>query len=157
MSWTKRQIIQQAFDEIGLAPYVFDLTADQLDSALRRLDSLIAMWDSKGIRLGYPLPSSPQNSDIDAQTNMPDKAIEAAFLQLAIRLAPSYGKNVSQDTKAAAKQSYDALLVTFCTPVEMQIPAGYPKGAGYKPYAIDDQFTSREQPITVGSDSILDF
>jgi hypothetical protein len=157
MSWTKRQIIEQAFDEIGLASYVFDLTADQLESALRRLDSMIAMWDSKGIRLGYPLPSSPQNSDLDAQTNMPDKAVEAAFLQLAIRLAPSYGKNVSPDTKAAAKQAYEALLITFCLPAEMQIPAGYPKGAGYKPYAIDDPFTSREQPITVGSDSVLDF
>ena len=156
MSWTKRQIIQQAFDEIGLAPYVFDLTADQLESALRRLDSMIALWDSKGIRLGYPLPSSPQNSDLDSETNMPDVAVEAAFLQLATRIAPSYGKAVSIETKAAAKQAYDALLVQFATPPEMQIPAGYPAGAGYKPYAIDDPFTSREEPIHVGGDSVLD-
>lgn len=156
MSWTKRQIIQQAFDEIGLAPYVFDLTADQLESALRRLDSMIAMWDAKGIRLGYPLPSSPQNSDLDAETNMPDVAVEAAFLQLAVRIAPSYGKVVSAETKAAAKQAYDALLVQFATPPEMHIPAGFPIGAGYKPYAIDDPFASREDQIHVGSDSILE-
>jgi len=156
MSWTKRQIIQQAFDEIGLAPYVFDLTADQLESALRRLDSMIAGWESKGIRLGYPLPSSPQNSDLDSETNMPDVAVEAAFLQLAVRLAPSYGKVVSAETKAAAKQAYDSLLVQFATPPEMHLPAGYPAGAGYKPYAIDDPFTSREEQIHVGSDSVLE-
>jgi hypothetical protein len=156
MSWTKRQIIQQAFDEIGLAPYVFDLTADQLESALRRLDSMIAMWDSRGIRLGYPLPGSPQNSDLDSETNMPDVAVEAAFLQLAARLAPSYGKVVSAETKAAAKQAYDALLVQFATPPEMLIPAGFPIGAGYKPYAIDDPFASREDQIHVGSDSVLE-
>lgn len=156
MGWTKRQIIQQAFDEIGLAPYVFDLTADQLESALRRLDSMIALWDSKGIRLGYPLPSNPQNSDLDSQTNMPDMAVEAAFLQLAIRIAPSYGKVVSAETKTSAKQAYDSLLVQFAVPPEMHIPAGYPAGAGYKPYAIDDPFTSREEPIHVGGDSVLD-
>ena len=156
MSWTKRQIIQQAFDEIGLAPYVFDLTADQLESALRRLDSMLAMWDSKVIRLGYPLPNSPQNSDLDSETNMPDIAVEAAFLQLAVRIAPSYGKAVSIETKAAAKHAYDALLVQFATPPEMHIPAGYPIGAGYKPYAIDDPFASREDQIHVGSDSVLE-
>ncbi len=156
MSWTKRQIIQQAFDEIGLAPYVFDLTADQLESALRRLDSMIAGWESKGIRLGYPLPSSPQNSDLDSETNMPDVAVESAFLQLAVRLAPSYGKVVPAETKAAAKHAYDALLVQFATPTEMRIPAGFPIGAGYKPYAIDDPFASREDQIHVGSDSVLE-
>lgn len=156
MSWTKRQIIQQAFDEIGLAPYVFDLTADQLESALRRLDSMISMWDSKGVRLGYPLSSSPQNSDLDSATNMPDIAVEAVFLQLAIRIAPSYGKVVSAETKAAAKQAYDSLLVLFATPPEMHIPSGFPIGAGYKTYSTDDPFTSREEPIHVGGDSVLD-
>ena len=154
MGWTKRQIIEQAFDEIGLAPYIFDLTADQLQSALRRLDALVSGWDSKGVRLGYPLPSSPGDSDLDTDTKMPDKAVEAMFLQLSIRLAPSYGKTVSPETKASAKQAYDSLLVQFATPPEMQIPAGYPAGAGYK--TEDYQFTSREEPIHINGDSVLD-
>lgn len=56
MGWTKRQFVTQAFEEIGLASYVFDLTPEQLDSALRRLDTMIASWNALGIRLGYPLP-----------------------------------------------------------------------------------------------------
>ena len=40
MGWTKRQFVTQAFEEIGLASYVFDLTPEQLQSALRRLDAM---------------------------------------------------------------------------------------------------------------------
>mgnify|MGYP003525752305 CR=1 FL=1 len=55
MGWTKRQFVTQAFEEIGLAAYVFDLTPEQLQSALRRLDSMMASWNAKGIRLGYQI------------------------------------------------------------------------------------------------------
>jgi hypothetical protein len=54
MGYTKRQFISAAFEEIGLASYVFDLQPEQLQSALRRLDAMMADWNAKGIRLGYP-------------------------------------------------------------------------------------------------------
>jgi len=74
MGYSKRQFVTAAFEEIGLASYVFDLNPEQMESALRRLDAMMADWNAKGIRLGYPLPSSPQNSDLDEQTNVPDSA-----------------------------------------------------------------------------------
>ena len=40
MGWTKRQFVTQAFEEIGLAAYVFDLQPQQLDSALRKLNAV---------------------------------------------------------------------------------------------------------------------
>lgn len=98
MGWTKRQFITQAFEEIGLAAYVFDLTTEQLQSALRRMDAMVAGWNSNGIRIGYPLPSSPQDSDIDVDTGVPDFANEAIYLGLAVRLAPSFGKTVAPET-----------------------------------------------------------
>ena len=48
MGWTKRQFVAQAFEEIGLASYVFDLTPEQLQSALRRLDTMMAAWNALG-------------------------------------------------------------------------------------------------------------
>jgi len=66
MGYSKRQFVEAAFEEVGLAAYVFDLQPQQLESALRRLDAMMAEWNAKGIRLGYPLPGSPQNSDINA-------------------------------------------------------------------------------------------
>ena len=57
MSWTKRQFINAALEEIGLASYVFDIQPEELESALRRLDAMMADWNAKGIRIGYPLSS----------------------------------------------------------------------------------------------------
>ena len=74
MSWTKRQFITQAFEEIGLAAYVFDLTPDQLDSALRRMDAMVAGWNANGVRINYPLPNNPEDSDIDQPSGVPDFA-----------------------------------------------------------------------------------
>ena len=39
MAWTKRDFITQAFEEAGLGSYVFDLTPEQLQTALRKLNA----------------------------------------------------------------------------------------------------------------------
>ena len=70
MSYTKRQLILGALAEIGLSSYSFDLSADQIEQALGRLDALIAAWGSRGIRLGWPLPGSPETSDAYQETNL---------------------------------------------------------------------------------------
>lgn len=131
MAWTKRQLITQAFDDVGLASYVFDLTADQLESCRRRLDSMMATWNAKGIKVAYPIPTDANGSDLDQDSHLPDFAVEAVCLNLAIRIAPSVGKAVSPDLKTSAKLAYDVLLNKAAMPREMQL-AGIPKGAGFK-------------------------
>lgn len=103
MGYSKLQFVQAAFEEIGLAAYVFDLQPQQIESALRRLDAMMADWNGKGIRLAYPIPSSPENSNINAETGVPDSANEAIITNLAIRLAPSYGKQVMPQTQTVAR------------------------------------------------------
>jgi len=51
MAYTKRDIVNRAFEEIGLAAYVYDLAPQQLEGALQRLDAMMATWNGKGIRL----------------------------------------------------------------------------------------------------------
>ncbi len=130
MSWLKREFITQAFEEIGLASYVFDLSPEQLQSALRKLDMMMATWDARGIRLGYPIPSTAGGSSLTEDSGVPDRANEAIVTNLAIRLAPSVGKTVSMDLKAIAKQAFDGLLAVAALPAEMQMPSGTPAGAG---------------------------
>jgi hypothetical protein len=130
--WTKRQIIEQAFEEIGLASYVFDITADQLQSALRRLDLMVASWQARNIQIGYPLPASPENSNIDEEIQTSLNNNEALVLNLAVRLAPAYGKSLSPDTKATAKLLYDQLLIEAAMPYEQQFVRTLPLGAGFK-------------------------
>ena len=159
MSWTKRQFVVQAFDEIGLASYVFDLSPEQMDSALRRLDSMMAAWNAKGIRLGYPIPGNPQDSSLEEKTGVPDSANEAVYMGLAVRLAPGFGKVVSPDTKSAAKQGYDTLLSRAAMPIEQQLPGSMPAGAGNKPWCKNDGpfLTPPVDPLLAGQDGEIEF
>jgi hypothetical protein len=132
MAWTKRQIIEQAFEEMGLASYVYDLSADQLQSALRRLDLMVASWQTKNIQIGYPLSTFPENSNIDEEIQTSLNNNEALVMNLAVRLAPSYGKVIQPETKVTAKLLYDQLLIDAAAPIEQQYVKTLPLGAGYK-------------------------
>jgi hypothetical protein len=159
MSYTKRQFVTAAFEEIGLASFVYDLTDQELLSACRRMDAMLADWNARGVRISYPLPSSPESTNIDEETTVPDSANEAIITNLAVRIAPSYGKVVSPDTKIMAKNAYNTLLQLSATwPVEKQFPSGMPAGAGNKPWRYDDPFLQDPvDPLEVGGDGELEF
>lgn len=125
---TKGELVQSALNEIGIADYEFDISAEELESGVRRLDSMMAMWSSKGVILSYPLGGDSESSD---ESNIPDTAWEAVVTNLALRLAPSYGKAVAQELKKTAKESYNVLLGLSVSTKEMQFPS-MPKGQGYK-------------------------
>lgn len=158
MSYTKRQYIEAALEEIGMAAYTFDLQPEQIESGVRRLDAMIAEWNGRGLRLSYPLPGSPENSDIDAETNVPDYANEAIITGLALRLAPSYGKNVSTLTMSRARMAYDVVLAKSAVPIEMQFPSTLPLGSGNKPYRRDaNYFPEPVDPVLTGPEGPLNF
>lgn len=159
MGYSKRQFVEAAFEEIGLASYTFDLQPQQIESALRRLDAMMAEWNAKGIRLGYPLPSSPQFSDISAESEVPDSANEAIITNLALKLAPSYGRTPMPDTKITAKTAYNTLLSRAAMPMVQQFPNTLPSGAGNKPWRMyDNPFLGPEvDPVDAGPDGPLQF
>jgi len=159
MGYSKRQYIEAALTEIGLADYVFNLTANDLQTALRRLDGMLAEWNARGVRLGYPIPLSPQQSDLDEQTNVPDAANEAIVTNLACRLAPSYGKQVLPGTMINARSSWNAIYGKSATPPQMQYPGTLPSGAGNKQW---NQFYSPfvrppTEPLLAGQDAAIDY
>ena len=159
MGWTKRQFVEQAFEEIGLAAYVYDLTPEQLQSALYRLDSMLATWNSKGIRIGWALPSSPQSSDLGMDTLVTDIASEAIYTNLATRIAPSFGKVLSVDTIRNANLSYNALIAHAMTqPVQLQYPGTLPSGSGNKPWRGNTPFVAPPtDPLLQGNDGEINF
>lgn len=155
MSYTKRQLVEAAMAEIGLASYAFDLLPEQRELALRRLDSMMAEWNTRGLRLGYPVPDNPADSDIDQDSNLPDAAWEAVITNLALRMAPSYGKQVNIETKITARHALNTILSRASMPPEMKLPA-MPSGAGNK--YIDDPFLPQPSTdLVAGPDAVLDF
>jgi hypothetical protein len=155
MSYTKRQLVEASMAEIGLASYAFDLLPEQRELALRRLDSMMAEWNTRGLRLGYPVPDNPADSDIDQDSNLPDAAWEAVITNLALKMAPSYGKQVNPETKITARHSLNTILARASMPPEMKLPA-MPSGAGNK--TIDDPFMPQPTAdLIAGPDATLDF
>lgn len=133
MSWTKRQIIEQAYEELGLGAMFLDLQPDQIESARRKLDTMVAGWSSRNIQIGYPLASEANSSDVDQETNVPDYAVQALYLNLAIRLAAGHGKVVTPETRQQANESYrDVIRGATRNPPSMMYSCFLPSGAGNK-------------------------
>lgn len=139
MAWTKRQLVADALGEIGIANYEFDVTPDEQLMVLRRMDTMMATWEARGVRVGYLFPATPGASDPDDDSGLPDSANETVFLNLAIRVAPSFGKTVSADTKKSARDGWDLLLIAAAQPIPQQLPSTLPRGAGQKSWRAQNQ------------------
>ena len=150
---TKRDIIGGAFDELGLSSYDFDIQPEQWQAALKRLDALVLSWQTRGIRLGY---NAGQN--LDADTGLPDYAIQAAVTNLARRIAPLFGRQVAPETILASMHGMDQLLVQAAQPIPMQLPETMPAGAGNKPWRWRDPYILPSQDtIDTGPDNALEY
>lgn len=157
MSWSKRQFVLAAFEEIGMSNDNYNLSTTQLSTALKRLDAMMATWNGKGVRLSYPLPSNPDDSNLDSDTTVPDFANEAIYLNLAVRIAPSFGKVVSNEMKVDAKRAYRDMLSHNAYPMQERQLDSLPKGAGHKTtnFGSSQFFTPEDSYLDVGSDGSL--
>lgn len=152
--WTKQQLIELALGEIGLGT-AFNVGPDELEDALKRLDSMMATWNGKGIRLGYALPSTPDASELDQDSGLADTAHEAVFMNLAVRLAGGFGKTLSQDTRNTARDAYEGLLAVAAYPPQQQLPNTLPRGAGNKPWRGQSPYMpTPTDPLLAGDDPI---
>ena len=154
MGYTKRQIVEKAFAKLGLASYIYDVQSDAYQDAMEDLDAMLAEWNGRGIRLGYPIPSTPEGGDLDAEASIPDRAWLAAYTNLALLIAPDFGKEPTRSLKNAAKKSLETLQLQ--RPPTMQYRK-VPLGAGNKPWRTGyGEFTKQEDPLDVGNDSELE-
>lgn len=146
---TKLQIIEGAFSELGMSGYSVDMQPEEKQDALRKLDTMLAMWAGKGIRLGYS--GADGNQDDAMQT--PLWADDAIQLSLAIRLAPSFGKTPSVETKIAAREAMAVVYGRCIQPSNKPIPGYAGAGRGWT-------YAQNAQPlpeIDLGNSGVLDF
>lgn len=129
---TKREIIEQAYSELGLAEYNFDISPDEFSTARKRLDRMMAQWETK-VAIGYLAPSNPDESDISDESGLPDGVIDPVATNLAVLLAPGLGKMVMPQTMFAAKMGYNSVLAQFAQIPQRQYPDNLHVGSGNKP------------------------
>ncbi len=158
--FSKRQFALAALTELGVATRGYQLTTDEAQDAGVRLDAMMAMWDARGIHLGYPITADPSQTNLDTATSVPAWANEAVINNLAIRLGPMYGRPVSPETKTTAKDALNAVRGRSRNPPPaMRLPAEMPAGAGNAPWLGTRGVFLRRQddPLDLASESELDF
>lgn len=107
MAWSKREIIQRAFSDIGYGLEGFDIPPAKMEDALRILDTLVAEWNVTP--MGYPLHDNPADSDLDEDSGIPLSFVNGVVAGLAVRLAPTIGKEASLSIQRAASQGKAAI------------------------------------------------
>lgn len=126
MGYTKGEFVQKALSELGLAESEYDFTTEEIDSGVSRLDAMIEAWSDKNILLSY---NSSGGADDDS--GIPGVANEAVITNLAVRLASSYGKQISTPVLSVAKEALTSLMRFSASPREQRLYS-MPRGAGYK-------------------------
>jgi hypothetical protein len=156
MGWLKGELIDHALDALGIAPDAFNIAPEQRAKALKTLDSMMATWSVKGLAAGYLLPVSTASSNLTDDSGLPDTETEAVYQNLALKLAPPYGKTPSPELKASAKTAYDTLLIAAAQPLTQPLPNTLPVGAGNRlgnltqPFFTEDTTgTTTGTPITI--------
>lgn len=160
MGWTKRELIEDMFGELALAGYDFDLSPEEMQAALRRMDTMLATWSSVGVNIGYAFGLTPSDSDLDQDSGVSLGAVEAIVLNGAIRIAGSKGKSLARSTIGSAKAAYDSLLSVMARAEleETQLDRNTPLGAGNKPFrGYSRPYVSipDEGPLTLAGDGGL--
>lgn len=151
---TKRQLVGSAFSEIGIGSWEFDLQPDEIQDAINRLDSMMALWSSQGIRIGY----NSTSNDPDTESGVPDVALEAIRTNLALRLSPSFSRTPNPITQSTAASALSYLTALTLKIPQRQFPNTLPVGSGNRRYGNAGQavfYPSQADPVAVGPDSIL--
>lgn len=98
---TKRLVIDMAYNEVRLAVPEFQINPGELNRALLLLDILMDEWAVSGIYLGYNAPTIPGNGNLEDPIGIPNAALHATALYLAMRISPSFGKKMMTESAGA--------------------------------------------------------
>lgn len=120
-----REVVQDAFEEIGVKTAEVPLTDDELQSGIRRCNDMLTEWDDIGIIVGYnPVLNGDDIIEVDRN------AVAAIKYNLAIRLAPSFQKIVGNALAALASGTLDVLMASNTDISNIAYPDTLPLGSG---------------------------
>lgn len=102
---TNTQIITDAMRLFGALAEGETPSAEQSSDALRKLNQMMSTWEVDSIVLGYHA-----QTDATATCPIPDWAEEGVMGQLAIKLAPEYGKTLTPEAAKVATDGFELIL-----------------------------------------------
>lgn len=127
MRWLKRKLIQKAYNAVGLLSAEQELTPEEEDDGLDSLNAMMVQWDSEGVRLGY----NP-NGGIDSDPGVKPQAYRAVYMNLALELGASLGREIPAQVMISAASGLSRLKSVLGAPIPMKPSGTLPLGAGHK-------------------------
>lgn len=144
---SKRQLVEQAFTEVSLNGWEYDISADEKDVALKRLDALMYELAGRGLSLSYNFPTAIGEGDLNDALGVPDGAFFGLAILLAERLCPTMGKTMSRESRIALQSAMKTVTAIGQTVPTMNWATGTVLGTGNKPWANRYPFVL---PVTTG-------
>ena len=120
-----RDIVNSAFEEIGVKAAEISITDSELQSGISRCNDMLIEWDQLGTIKGYK-----EVLNGDDILNVERHAVGAIKYNLAVILAPSYQKIVTPALAAIADSKLMALQATANDLSEIAYPDTLPLGSG---------------------------
>ncbi len=134
---TKRSLIGQAYIEVALNGWEYDIGPEELEKALVRLDMLSSELVLRGIDINYNAPSAIGFGDLDDELGCPDGAFFGLAILLAKRLCPSMGKKLSMESREALDAAEKALRASAKMLVpNMRLARSTPLGSGNRTWPL---------------------
>lgn len=120
-----REVVEDAMEDIGVKKAEVSLEPDELQSGIRRCNDMLAQWVELGIIVGYnPVFNGDDVLELDAS------AIAAVKAKLAIKLAPSYSKQITSALAENARESMEMLEIANSHIGTIAYPDTLPVGSG---------------------------
>jgi P22 tail accessory factor len=114
---TAIEVINRSLREIGVLAQNQTATAFQGQQALADLKAMIASWELDGITMG-------DGSNLTSTTTelpYPENHTDAIMYNLAVRMAPKFGRQLKETTVFLARKGYTALQATYGSLIDMEI------------------------------------
>lgn len=150
---TKGEIVNQAFQMLMISGVTAGASNEDISLALRSLESMVLSWERSGVYIGYIKSTSFDDIDHADDSGIADTDYFAVYTNLAVRLAPAFGKNPPPQLTKDAKKSYSDLFSEILIPVISQ--PNMPLGAGDRRYG-RCKFQGSQDYLEVQQDGNID-
>lgn len=131
---TGTSVIERALTKLGIRAAESPVTASEIQDGLDQLNDMLSSWENSGLVLGFqPLENASDT------LRVPRHALAAIKANLAIFMAPEYGRVVSEALAAEASNTKNELRISLVDMGEVNYPNTLPLGSGNECTDFNDQ------------------
>ncbi len=135
---TASEIVNRACSLIGVKPAGQTISDDSMSDGIETLNDMMLELSGNGVYLQYQVCTA--SSD---ETRIPDYAVAMAKANLAVRLAPEYGRPIATGLAVYASESMRSVLAHLSGTIEVAYPDILPIGEDQDDNYINKYFTDQ--------------